>query len=75
MLETNCLQFSQGNVFFYLSNLQKRATKSDTSGHCLLISGKSLAATIFSQAVAFWHLFKKKASILLLRDIKTNYSE
>ena len=75
MLETNCLQFSQGNVFFYLSNLQKRATKSDTSGHCLLISGKSLAATIFSQAVAFWQLFKKKASIVLLRDIKTNYSE
>ena len=28
--------FSHGSVFFYLCNVQKRATKSDTLGHCLL---------------------------------------
>ena len=31
------LAFSHGRRFFELRNVQKRATKSDTSGHCLLV--------------------------------------
>ena len=30
------VRFSHGRVFFYSCNVQKRATKSDTSAHCLI---------------------------------------
>ena len=34
-----CVWFSQGSRFFDSCNVQKRATKSDTSGHCLVWAG------------------------------------
>ena len=33
------VRFSYGSVLFDSRNVQKRATKSDTSGHCLVYNG------------------------------------
>ena len=35
---TFSVQFSHGRVFSDSHNVQKRLTKSDTSGHCLLVT-------------------------------------
>ena len=47
----NCVRFSHGSRFFDLRNVQKRATKSDTSGHCLLLRFQS-NSTAFSDHCA-----------------------
>ena len=47
------MQFSHVRVFSDSRNVQKHATKSDTSGHCLALSVKKLS-WIFSVVILRW---------------------
>ena len=59
------------HVFFDLCNVQKRATKSDTSGHCLLpllVEGQQLSPAFW---VGYYHYYYRSqaAFIIILCDV------